>query len=170
MPTNSAPETNESRPVAMADVVVEKRDLPDRRQTPTSPWGALPPAGHRERCRRADERRLPYFVDRFSPAMLAFILMLLIASLTDAVLTIQLIDAGGVEINPLMDRLLVFGTLPFVFGKYLLTVVGLPVLLVFKNHYLFGTRFRVGHLIPVVVALYAVLIGYQIVLMQWHAE
>ena len=149
-----------------ADACVDKRRQPDRRGQPTSPWGALPPAGHRTRNRRADEHRRPYFVDRFSPALLAFLLMLMIASLVDAVLTMRLIESGGGEVNPVMNRLLEHGVLSFLLGKYLLTVIGLPVLLIFKNYYLFGTRVRVGYLIPLLVTLYAVLIGYQLLLMQ----
>ena len=148
------------------DSCVEKRTQSDRRETPTSPWGAFPPAGQRVRNRRAGEHRQPYFVDRFSPAMLAIVLTLVLASIVDAILTIHLIDAGGDEINPLMDRLLDHGILAFVFGKYVLTVAGLPLLLILKNHYMFGTRLRVGHLIPAAVAMYSVLIGYQLVLMQ----
>ena len=78
----------------------------------------------------------------------------------------SLVQSGGSELNPLMNRLLDHGVLPFLLGKYLLTVIGLPVLLIFKNHYLFGARIRVGYLIPFLVALYAVLIGYQLLLMQ----
>ena len=114
------------------------------------------------RLRRGDEHRRPYFVDRFSSGVLAFILMLLVASIADGFLTVQLITAGGREINPLMDRLLEFGIMPFFFGKYLLTVVGLPLLLLFENFYLFGTRLRVGYLLPFTVVLYAILIGYQL--------
>ena len=51
-------------------------------------------------------------------------------------------------------------------GKYVLTVMGLPVFLIFRNHYLFGTRVRVGYLIPASVAMYAVLLGYQIILID----
>ncbi len=127
---------------------------------------ALPPAGYRMRNRRADEHRRPYFVDRFSAGMLTFILMLLLATLVDAVLTIRLIEAGGSELNPVMKQLLDRGFLPFLIGKYLLTVLGLPFLLIFQNYYLFGTKLRVGYLIPVTVALYAILIAYQLVLMQ----
>ena len=145
---------------------VEQRTRPDQRQEPTSLWGAFPPAGRRVRNRRAAEHCRPYFVDRFSTALLVFVLMLLIASIIDAILTIQLIGAGGSEVNPLMARLLDHGVLSFLAGKYLLTVVGLPVLLVFKNFYLFGTRIRVGYLIPMIVALYVLLIGYQLLLMH----
>ena len=145
---------------------VDNRRQIDRRQQPTSPWDAFPPAGQRMRCRRADEHRRPYFVDRFSPTMLMFLLMLLVATLIDAVLTIRLLEAGGHEVNPVMNRLLEHGVLAFLLGKYLLTVFGLPLLLIFKNYYLFGTRLRVGYLIPVIVALYATLIAYQLLLMH----
>jgi len=149
-----------------SEMDVDQRKQPDRREVPTGPWSALPPAGRRMRARRASERRLPYFVDRFSPAMFIVVLLLIIASLVDAVLTIQLLQAGGDEINPLMDRLLDLGVMPFLLGKYALTVSGLPLLLIFKNHYMFGSRIRVGHLIPIAVLLYAALIGYQLVLMH----
>ena len=65
-----------------------------------------------------------------------------------------------------MNRLLNHSVEAFVIGKYLLTVLGLPVLLIFRNHYLFGTRLRVGYLIPACVAMYAILIGYQIILIN----
>lgn len=151
-----------------AESDIDQRTSPDRRQQPTSPWAAFPPAGQRMACRRASEHWRPYFVDRFSSVMFIVILMLIIASIADAILTIQLIAAGAREINPLMDHLLDYGILPFLIGKYVLTVAGLPVLLIFKNYYLFGTRLRVGYLIPLAVALYAILIGYQLALMNGY--
>jgi hypothetical protein len=144
----------------------EQRTQPDRRQNPTSPWSALPPAGLRTQNRRAEEHQRPYFVDRFSLTMFIVVLFLIIASLVDAVLTIQLLEAGGDEINPLLNHALSHGVIIFLFVKYILTVGGLPVLLIFKNHYLFRTRVRVGYLLPFAVTLYAVLIGYQLVLMH----
>jgi hypothetical protein len=118
------------------------------------------------RNRRGEEHRQPYFTDRFSPVVLAGVLMLIIATFVDAGLTVYVLHGGGSEVNPLMERLLSHGIETFVIGKYLLTVVGLPVLLIFRNYYLFGTQLRVGYLIPVTVALYAVLIGYQVILID----
>jgi hypothetical protein len=149
---------------------VDRRCQPDRRQDPTGPWEAFSLTGRRRRNRRADEHRQPYFVDRFSLTMLLGVLALVAASLIDAALTVQLLFVGGKEINPLMERLLTYGIGPFVVGKYLLTVAGLPLLLIFKNYHLFGTRLRVGYLIPVFVALYCVLIAYQLVLMHCRVE
>lgn len=102
--------------------------------------------------------------------MFVMILLLLLACIADAVLTIQLLEAGAHEINPLMDGLLIHGHQPFLLCKYALTVAGLPFLLIYKNHYLFGTRFRVGYLIPLFVLLYAILIGYQLVLFHHYVK
>ena len=144
----------------------ERRQQPDRRQQPTGPWQAFLLGGRRRSNRRADEHGRPYFVDHFSLAMLLGVLALVAASLVDAALTVQLLFVGGKEINPLMERLLTYGIGPFVVGKYLLTVAGIPLLLIFKNYRLFGTRLRVGHLIPLLVALYCVLIAYQLALLH----
>jgi hypothetical protein len=145
-----------------------RRSLPDRREEPTGPWDALPPAGMRMRARRAEEHARPYFVDRFPPLLLVAIVLLLTASVADAVITIRLVNAGGTEVNPLMDQLMKQGLLPFVVGKFLLTAVGLPLLLIFGNFYLFRTRFRVKYLIPLFVGLYLALISYQLCLTHFH--
>ncbi len=140
----------------------DNRRQPDRRAVPTGACGALPPAGRRMRARRAEEHRRPHFVDRFSAWTLAAILGLCLATLADGVLTIHLLRTGCEEVNPAMRPLLAWGVSPFLVGKYLLTVAGLPVLLVFKNFYLFGTRLRVGHLLPVFAGLYLVLLAYEL--------
>ena len=155
-PVDGFPETPESD--------IDQRTQSDRRKTPTSPWSALPPAGRRIRARRASEHRLPYFVDRFSPRVFVIVMLFVLASVADALLTIRLLEAGGEEVNPLMARLLDRGVLTFFIGKYLLTVIGLPVLLIFGNVLLFGTRFRVKYLLVVFLALYLVLIGYHLCL------
>jgi hypothetical protein len=149
-----------------AQAGMDRRCQADRRQRPTDPWQAFLLGGRRQTHRRGEDRHHPYFVDRFSLAMLLGILALVSASFIDAALTVQLLLAGGKEINPLMDGLLAHGLGAFIMGKYALTVAGLPLLLIFKNHRLFGTSFRVGYLIPLFVALYCVLIAYQLALLH----
>jgi hypothetical protein len=100
-------------------------------------------------------------VDRFSSFLFVCVLGLLLGTVADGLLTLQLMDADCQEANPVMAYLLSHGVVAFLLGKYLLTVLGLPLLLVCKNHYLFGTPVRVGYLIPVFAVLYAVLISYQ---------
>ena len=140
----------------------DRRRESDRRKESTRAWDAFPPAGWRMRARRALEHRQGYFVDRFSATLFVLIVAVLILCLVDAVLTLELLRRGSEECNPVMATLLEHGIRPFLIGKYVLTAVGLPLLLIFKNHTMFGTRFRVGYLIPIIVALYLILIAYQV--------
>lgn len=116
--------------------------------------------------RRGSEHLAPYFVDRFSRGTLAIIVLLLVLSIVDAVITLVLLEEGCEEVNPIMGFFLGYGPLAFLMGKYVLTVAGIPVLLVFQNFYLFGTRIRVGYLIPIFIFLYGVLIAYQFTLLR----
>jgi hypothetical protein len=139
----------------------EIRQKSDRRQNPTSPWYALFGQGQRVQSRRTSEHDQHYFVDRFPARTLVWIIVLLTLSISDAYITLILLENGCEEVNPVMDYLLNHGPMTFLVGKYFLTAAGIPVLLLFKNYFLFGTRFRVGYLIPLFVLMYVVLISYQ---------
>jgi hypothetical protein len=116
--------------------------------------------------RRAEEEREPYFIDRFPAYLVASGVLMLILTIVDGVFTLWLLDAGCQEMNPAMGYLLGIGPTAFLLGKYALTAAFLPVSLVLNRCFLFGTRFRVGYLFPIFVALYLVLIGYQLVLLS----
>ena len=66
----------------------------------------------------------------------------------------------------MMAILIERGPMTFVIGKYAMTAVGLPVLLLFQDHRMFRTGFRVRHLFPVFVGLYLVLLTYQVGLLR----
>ncbi|MBI3466228.1 MAG: hypothetical protein HY000_24705 [Planctomycetes bacterium] len=152
------------------DQYQDKRTQCDRREAPTGLWAAFTSDGQRTLQRRLSEHCRQYFVDRFSVLTLVFVVLLLAFSILDAVITIDLLDDGYHEVNPLLRRLLNKGLLPFLLGKYGLTAIGLPFLLVFHKHFLFGTRFRVGYLIPVFVGAYALLLSYQLGLLHASAS
>jgi hypothetical protein len=122
--------------------------------------------GRRRRPRRQDERLGAYFVDRFDAGTLAMIVALLGLTLVDGVLTLELIDLNSEEANPIMAHLLSRGDYIFLIGKYILTAAGLPFLVVYKHYPLFRSRFRVGWLLPVFIALYLVLLFHQWNLLQ----
>jgi hypothetical protein len=146
--------------------MAEARRLFDRRRRPTSPFDALFPGGRRCRPRRADERRGPYFVDRFHPVTLGMVVTLLGLTLLDGILTLELIEVNSEEANPIMAHLLRRGSLTFLMGKYLMTAAGLPFLVLYQHYPLFRSRFRVGWLIPVFIAMYLVLLFHQWSLFQ----
>lgn len=110
--------------------------------------------------READHAR-PYLVDRVPGSFLVAAILLLMLTLVDGVVTIFLLDHGYEEANPIMAYLLTRGHASFLIGKYLLTAVFLPVALVMNQYRLFGSRVRVGHLLPVAMMLYFALIVYQ---------
>lgn len=134
---------------------------PDRRGRPTSPVDAIRLKGRRRRPRREEERRGPYFVDRYGAATLAMVVALLGLSLVDGVLTLILIEINSEEANPIMAHLLSRGGLTFLMGKYALTAFGLPFLVLYQHYPLFRTRFRAGWLLPVFIGLYLVLLFHQ---------
>jgi hypothetical protein len=138
-----------------------QRDRPDRRKQPTSPGDALRTNGRRKAPRRLDERSGDYFVDRWGPATLAMIVGLLVLTITDGVLTIELLDRNSEELNPIMAQLLGRSHHAFLAAKFVLTAAGLPFLVVFKNYRMFGTRFRIGYLFPAFIGLYLLLLSYQ---------
>ncbi len=116
----------------------------------------------RRRVRRGADREGLFFTDRFDALILGFIVAVLVLCIVDGVLTIELLGVNSEEANPVMKFLLDRGHLPFLVGKYALTAVGLPFLVVYKNWPLFGTRFRAGFLLPVFLGLYLVLVVYQV--------
>lgn len=138
----------------------------DRRCRPTRPWDVFRYRGRRMANRRVDEERTPYFVDRVPTYLFVLGVMLLILTLVDGLITLLLLDANCVEANPLMAYLLGRGPMTFMIGKYVLTAIFLPVTMVLNRCFLFGTRFRVGYLFPIFVALYFVLIIYQVGLLR----
>jgi hypothetical protein len=143
-----------------------ERERADRRSRPTSPWDALRPGGRRRRPRRRQDRQGAHFVDRFHPGMLALVVALLVLTIADGVLTLELIHLNSEEANPVMAHLLRHGDLAFLMGKYVMTAAGIPFLVVYQHYPLCGTRFRVGWLLPVFIALYLVLLFHQRSLLQ----
>jgi hypothetical protein len=137
----------------------------DRRHRPTKPFDSLRYAGRRCRVRRREERAAAYFVDRVDAPTAALIVAILLLCILDGILTIELLGRNSEEMNPLMRLLLERGHQAFLLGKYLLTAAGLPFLAIYKQWPLFGSRFRTGFCLPVVLGLYMCLLVYQIQLL-----
>lgn len=77
-----------------------------------------------------------------SPKMLAVILLIILLSITDAYLTLDLISRGAVELNPIMAYYLNHSALAFFGMKYLLTCASIIVILIIKDLYLFRTKIQ----------------------------
>ncbi len=152
--------TNNSEPFK------ERRSGVDRREKPTSPLTRSSLFGSRKHYRRKDDRRRHYFVDIYSPLVVSLFFATLVLSWLDALLTLKLLDAHFQELNPVMDFFLKMGPTAFILVKLAMTSLGLTVLLVLKNVYLWQGRIKTAVLLAVFPFLYLVLIVYELVMVM----
>jgi len=118
------------------------------------------------RSRRHDHRRDDEedvrFIDWHHPWLFFLSVGVMLMSCVDAFMTLQLIDRGMVEANPVMQAVLGHGTTAFAVSKMLMTGTGI-LTLVFLAQAKFMNRFRTGVFLTVFFSLYACLICYEFV-------
>jgi hypothetical protein len=91
--------------------------------------------------------------DWYAPQWLAAGLVILILCVTDALITLALLEHGAHEANPFMDTIVHGDGRSFVAFKFGLTAVGVVVLILLARVRAFGR-------LPVSMLLYTVLLGY----------
>jgi len=106
--------------------------------------------------RRANEQQLGA-VDWHHPWWLAVAVLIIALSCVDAALTLALIGHGAYEVNPLLAPLVYGSPVAFVLVKVALTGVGLVCLTLLARMKVFGR-------LPAQVLLYAVLLGYVVLI------
>ena len=120
------------------------------------------------RSRRRDERRVgdadALYTDWHHPWLFFLATGTMLLSTLDAFLTLQLLNRGAVEINPVMAAVMGYGTFAFAAVKMLLTGAGILVLVFLSRSRLFN-RFRTGLALTVFFSLYCCLVCYEFVLL-----
>lgn len=144
----------------------ERRSGRDRRGILRTSLRSLLWGGRREVIRRREDRQRRVYVDRYQQSQFAVIVLILLLSVTDAILTLLLISHGAVEINPVMAFYLGLGPYPFLFVKYALTSAGLVVLVVFQRRFLRSLRMNAGAFLYVVLAAFLGVVSWQIYLIH----
>ena len=129
----------------------DRRHRDDRRALSwrTFLFGSLTP---RRRGNRRGEA-VDGLLDWYEPHLLFLAIMILLMSVTDAFLTLQLIDLGASEANPVMAFLLDRTPQLFVIAKMLLTGVGIVVLVALA-------RARVFRVIRISIIIHWCMLGY----------
>jgi len=92
-------------------------------------------------------------------------MLIMLLSVGDAMLTLELMHLGAIEMNPVMAVFLDGGSPAFAYLKVALTGGGVTVLTVLARVHAFG-RLRVGVMLYVVLGLYVSLIAYEYWLLQ----
>lgn len=114
--------------------------------------------------RRLDDSRY-HFLDWHSPHLLAVALGILLLSVVDAFLTLQLMQGGAYEANPLMAPLVTHNVAAFAALKIGLTGVS-TVFMVVLARYRFLRLLRVEWVLYGILIAYASLIGYEVTMLN----
>lgn len=80
----------------------------------------------------------------------------------DAFFTLQLIERGAIEMNPIMAMLIGKGTLAFAASKMLLTGLGILVLVFLSRSRIFNL-IRTGLVLTIFFTAYACLVCYEFI-------
>lgn len=142
----------------------EKRFGAERRRRSVPSLSILFSGGRRCRVRRVHDQRRIVILDRYSPGLLAVIMGILFLSLTDAFLTLNLIEHGASEINPVMAYFLQKGPLVFTLVKYGLTSLAVIIFLLVKNSVIQGSRMRTRSLFTFAFVCFLIAVVWQIIL------
>jgi hypothetical protein len=139
----------------------DNRDMTDRRSFHwrTVAFGFL--RSRRRHARRSAEPQQVYS-DWHHPWLFFLAVGTMLMSSVDAFMTLQLLDKGFYEANPLMDAVLGHGTLTFAVTKMLLTAFGI-LTLVYLSRHRFLDRFPTGMVLTLVFSFYASLVCYEFV-------
>jgi hypothetical protein len=132
----------------------ERRNASDRRKRTfySLVYGGFKP--RRRGPRRTDARSLRD-LDWHQPQWLAVAILIIVLSCVDAALTLTLLARGAYEVNPVMAPIVGGSALVFTLVKVGLTAGGVVLLTL-------AARMRAFGKIPVSFLLYAVLVGYGI--------
>ncbi len=137
----------------------------DRRRS-HQPFHLYSLVGRRRNHRRA-EQTANAWLDHHPSVYLVVTLAILGLCFADAFNTLQLLQNGAQELNPLMDVLIRSDIRLFVTAKFALTGLGLLLLVGYRNS-TFIKWLKAQHILYSVLALYVTLILYQSVLIPDH--
>ena len=145
----------------ISDAVADQRIAADRRQFGwrTVFYGFTRSRRHAVR-REVDAEVL--FLDWHHPWLFFLAVGTMIFSCLDAFMTLQLLDRGMYEANPIMAAILGHGTTAFAVSKMVLTGVGI-LMLVFMAKARFMNRVRTGLFLTAFFTFYACLVCYEFV-------
>lgn len=121
--------------------------------------------GRRRGPRRQREKHDPHYIDIYEDHHLLLWTCGIIAFCSiDALLTLEILDRGGMEINPVMAFLLGISVPAFFYVKYLGTASAVIFILFHVNFRVFGIPVR--NVLPLMFCCYAGLVGYESLLLS----
>jgi len=146
------------------DETEDRRTGEDRRNWSVSTFISASFKRRRRSGRRVEDRQHGY-VDWYEPQLLFVVISILLLSFADAVLTLNLLKMGAVEVNSFMAYLIERDIQLFAWTKMTLTGLCLVVLAAHAN-FRWLRMFRVERTLHLILPAYVLLITYEIVLLN----
>jgi hypothetical protein len=139
----------------------DRRISKDRRKQPTPGLSRYTFLGRRKTIRRKTDQQQGSYVDRYSSALLFFLISIIGLNVLDAFFTLMILDLKGWEANPVVQSVInLYGT-KFWIWKFSIVSISLALLCL-------HSRFRlVRELIVAVGCLYFMVVVYQIFLLLY---
>ena len=143
------------------EAIVERRLTQDRRgfSWRTVFFGFM--HSRRRGSRRVEDAEV-VFVDWHHPWLFFLSVGIMLLSCVDAFFTLNLLQRGMIEANPIMAAMLGHGVGLFAVSKVVMTGTGI-LILVFLAKFHFMNRFRTGLFLTIFFSLYCCLICYEFV-------
>lgn len=143
-----------------------KRSGIDRRKNPRISIRSLMGVGNRRIIRRQEDRSIIFLVDLFSLKLFLPIVATLFFSVMDALLTLFLIGHGAYETNPIMAYYLNIGPYYFFAVKYILTSLGIIVLLIFRNRIFRTIKISGSALLYFIAGIFIAVVAWELYLIS----
>ena len=122
--------------------------------------------GKRENIRRQEDKKRIFYVDNYSSGLFFTIVSILFLAVIDALLTLSLLNHGASEVNPIMNFFLQFGPYTFFISKYLLTIIAMICLLMFRDVVLRIIKISARSVLYFIVVFYLAVVGWELHLLS----
>ena len=143
-------------------IFLDDRSGKDRRTKSGFNIRSLLFGGKREKIRRQVDVRRIFYVDHYSPELFFAIVSILLLCVIDALLTLTLLDRGAQEANPVMAYFFQFGPYTFFTFKYLLTIIPIICLLMFRNIVLRVIKISACSVLYFMAVFYMAVVGLEL--------
>lgn len=119
---------------------------------------------NRRNLRREEDRRKMALLDHYSQAIFIAIVLVLLLSVADAILTLLLVDFGASEMNPVMAYFLTLGPYVFMLAKYVLTTLSVIIILMASQSKIRPLKLHVRDLFKYFAGGFAAIVAWELVL------
>lgn len=106
------------------------------------------------------------YVFQHGPVTFAAVLLIILLSVADSFFTIDIVNRGGEELNPIMAYYLDQSHLLFFIVKYTMTCAAIMMMLSVRNNYFCGIRIRTEVFLGTLLIALALVVQWQLFLIH----